>query len=665
LATSRRQVFSALVGAVLSSPTFALDKLEIHHNASVTLRHGITQIVDTLRVSGSAKTVSLTLPPDATNMSSLAAAGVRIMPNRTIRLSNLPATVQVKYSLRRTTAGFQALSTRAWLPSHSQAMHTHQLRVSLPTGWRSVTQGNRTSQKRPLAERAEVVWSQTEPQAALQLIAGPYNYVSSTKNGITAEMFMVAPDAKLAEQYIRATHRYLALYSTLLGAYPHRRFSTVENEAPTGLGMSTFTLLGSRILRLPFIIRTSFPHEIVHSWWGNGVYVRPGTGNWSEGLTTYLADHWLRERTGAAVSFRLNALARLRPFVRSGRDTPLRSFTHRHSRRSQSVGYDKGMMLWHMLRRRVGDEQFRAGLRRLFAQKLFAHADYSTIALAFNRPDVNRFLTQWLERTGAPELALHSANTDLPGQISATIEQLQASPVFDLDVPIQITHANGRSIRVVRRMTSRVMTIRIKSPSDATGIAIDPHFDVLRTLSDDEVPATIGKLLSEPEAQFMVATTQSDEMVKAFVRLARSWGGASARVRRFDPSTLTPSANADIPTWWLGGLENSRSAAALRALQAQGMGTSVGDGIALALPGTQARPHVWLTAKSVHQVASMARAIPHYGRRSFVVFEPGARAGRRKAGQWTTQPRSMRKLLNGVQSAAWEQMAPLPALSPR
>lgn len=63
-------------------------------------------------------------------------------------------------------------------------------------------------------------------------------------------------------------------------------------------------------MRLPFIPYTSLPHEILHNWWGNRVWVDYEKGNWSEGLTAYLADHWMKERRGKGEQYRLKALQR-------------------------------------------------------------------------------------------------------------------------------------------------------------------------------------------------------------------------------------------------------------------------------------------------------------------------------------------------------------------
>ena len=37
--------------------------------------------------------------------------------------------------------------------------------------------------------------------------------------------------------------------------------------------MPSFTLLGSQVIRFPFILTSSYPHEILHNWWGNAVFV--------------------------------------------------------------------------------------------------------------------------------------------------------------------------------------------------------------------------------------------------------------------------------------------------------------------------------------------------------------------------------------------------------
>ena len=115
------------------------------------------------------------------------------------------------------------------------------------------------------------------------------------------------------------------------------------------------------VIRFPFILTSSYPHEILHNWWGNSVFVDYPTGNWCEGLTAYMADHLMKEQAGQAAEYRRDTLKKYRDFVRDGRDFPLTEFRSRHSAATEAVGYGKTLMGFHMLRRQLGDEAFTGG----------------------------------------------------------------------------------------------------------------------------------------------------------------------------------------------------------------------------------------------------------------------------------------------------------------
>ena len=75
------------------------------------------------------------------------------------------------------------------------------------------------------------------------------------------------------------------------------------------------------MLRFPFILTSSYPHEILHNWWGNSVFVDYATGNWCEGLTAYLADHLIQEQRGTGATYRRNTLQKYRDYVDRRRAT--------------------------------------------------------------------------------------------------------------------------------------------------------------------------------------------------------------------------------------------------------------------------------------------------------------------------------------------------------
>src|SRR3972149_3830787 len=182
-------------------------------------------------------------------------------------------------------------------------MLTFSLDVALPQNWRAVSQG-----KRIATGRERVRWQENQPQDEIHLIAAPFIEYQRSDDGIEALVYLRKDDAELAQRYLDATARYLAIYRKMIGAYPYTKFTLVENFWETGYGMPSFTLLGSQIIRFPFILTTSYPHELLHNYWGNSVYVSTEKGNWCEGLTAYMADHLMKEQMGQGNEYRRTTL---------------------------------------------------------------------------------------------------------------------------------------------------------------------------------------------------------------------------------------------------------------------------------------------------------------------------------------------------------------------
>ena len=166
-----------------------------------------------------------------------------------------------------------------WLADFSDVLMGFDMQVAFAAGseaWTAVSQGD---------ERGPNHWRSEQAMEEVYLVAANFTTYRSRVEGVELLAYLRQPDANLATRYLDATERYLALYEPLLGDYPFSKFALVENFWETGYGMPSFTLLGEQIIRFPFILESSYPHEILHNWWGNSVYPDYDTGNWSEGLT--------------------------------------------------------------------------------------------------------------------------------------------------------------------------------------------------------------------------------------------------------------------------------------------------------------------------------------------------------------------------------------------
>jgi aminopeptidase N len=194
----------------------------------------------------------------------------------------------------------------AWYPlpfdAAGPALHRFRLEVDLPASQRALASGDRVSDTVSNGRRIVRFDMATDSEGA-DLMAGPWVEATRTvksRDGrrLTLATLFHPSIADQAEGYLDAAATHLARFESALGDYPYSRFTIASSPTPTGFGMAGLTYLGIDVLRLPFIRHTSLPHEILHNWWGNGVYLSNEGGNWSEGLTTFMADYALREAQG-------------------------------------------------------------------------------------------------------------------------------------------------------------------------------------------------------------------------------------------------------------------------------------------------------------------------------------------------------------------------------
>jgi aminopeptidase N len=322
-----------------------------------------------------------------------------------------------------------------WVPSFDDGLVTFNLTTTAPLDWRTVSVGKRT-----LDEKKENVhidtWDSSTPQEEVFLIAAPFHEYTYSMGAVDAMAFLRTPDEGLANKYLETTAQYMEMYRKLVGPYPYTKFALVENFWETGYGMPSFTLLGEKIIRFPFILHSSYPHELLHNWWGNSVYIGFEKGNWCEGITAYMADHLIKEQRNQAEEYRRATLQKYTNYVNPENDFPLNKFLSRKDEASESIGYGKSSMFFHMLRRKVGDELFVKGFQKFNRDNKFKRASFDDIRTAFEEvteKDLKWFFDQWINRIGAPEIVLENVkikNVRDFNNVSFTLKQIQNDDVF-------------------------------------------------------------------------------------------------------------------------------------------------------------------------------------------------------------------------------------------
>jgi hypothetical protein len=384
-----------------------------------------------------------------------------------------------------------------WVPYFGDELISFNLTTTAPADWKTVSVGKRIVGEKKGDSHVDK-WESPTPQEEVFLIAAPFHEYSYPMGAVTAYAFLRTPDEGLANKYLETTAQYMEMYRKLIGPFPYSKFALVENFWETGYGMPSFTLLGEKIIRFPFILHSSYPHELLHNYWGNSVYVDFKTGNWCEGITAYMADHLIKEQRGQAEEYRSETLQKFTDYVTPENDFPINKFTSRHDSPSEAIGYGKTSMVFHMLRRKVGDEQFIKAFQVFNRNNKFKRASFDDIRKAFEQvtgQDLKWFFDQWINRTGAPQLVLEDVKVNSvrgTNNVSFTLKQIQNEDAFLLDVPIVIVTKNGNKSEV-EEMNEKEVKYNIAVNDEPLKILVDPQFDLMRKLDPRESPPTFTK----------------------------------------------------------------------------------------------------------------------------------------------------------------------------
>ncbi len=517
--------------------------------------------------------------------------------------------------------------TTFWLPWCGEGTFTYVLDAITPEGWESVSQGRR-AQRTALADgRIRTRWVVEHPMGEAYFVAGPYRVHEDRHGKVALYTFTYeeTPD-ELCRTYLDATGGYLDLYESMIGPYPFAKFALVENWWQTGFGMPSFTLLGDRVIRLPFIVHTSYGHEILHNWWGNGVFVDYDQGNWCEGLTTYLADHLykLKESPRAAADYRRAQLQGYLDYaVAGGRDFPLRKFKERESASTQAVGYGKTMMVFHMAERRAGTEEFLSALRRFYREHLFEEASWDDLVAAFSAggdTSWKPWFEQWIGRTGALQLSATWERVESGG---ARLVLHQEEPFYRVDVPVRLIDAAGKATD--REIALQNATAVFDLPASTQVVEVDPDYDLFRKLHRAEIPPALSQTLGAGKSVVVIGSEVSGDMKAALTAVADRWA------KNQDMLVVDEEEYRDDPSrsvWLLGEgpllrrrLEMTRAygdqpAAILSKAREEHLSAV----LTLRDPTDENRSWSILVASDPGVVPALARKLPHYGRYSYLLF---------------------------------------------
>jgi len=338
-------------------------------------------------------------------------------------------------------------------------------------------------------------WRSAFPVTGMVLLGGPLKRWSAPHGDVMLHTVLDPSKEDVAADVLAASAEYLDRYEPLIGPYPYKEFTLLEAFFSSGFAFPTCTqIVGSQISLYKQYRRHGYlDHELLHNWWGNGIFVDPRDGNWCEALASFAGNYYGYVLDGDEAGARKerrnqsNFLSAIKPED----DKPLGRYGQKDGP-GRGIAYSKGAAVFHMLERKIGTEAFFAGLRLLTAERMGKFTNWDDLRGAFERTsgtNLKPFFNQWVRHGGAPTLALAGADW-APGSSELAVWISQGGSDFDLDVPLRLYYGQ-RTVDV--EATVDQPEDRVTVPCESTGLTaveLDPDYHLFRKLKPAEVMPT-------------------------------------------------------------------------------------------------------------------------------------------------------------------------------
>jgi len=420
--------------------------------------------------------------------------------------------------------------------------------------------------------------------------------------------------------------------------------------------MPSFTLLGSGSIKRHYVQPYALGHEIVHSWIGNSVLNRADHGNWVEGLTTYLANYYWSELVHDARQAREQRRLMMQGYsvyVTPDQDYPVEKFLRKHDEKDNAIGYQKSALVFHLLRREIGEEPFWRALKIFVREFRYRPADWGSIETVFSREsqrDLRWFFAQWIERTGAPvlsigEVAARRASEAVNQEAwRLTVHMLQRGQAFRMAIPLVIVMKDTTETRWID-VSQADDLVEVVLPHPPLRVSLDPDLMTFRRFDRTQLPPMLNMYVTDQKRSVVRAFSDSTSPLQQTVTRIVDQEASLADIQRTtilasDPMTIPPIGSVLI----LAGADRQ---SVVQSIVAE----SCGDRVALGRTGFQIDGQtyegpLWAVLFSCRRatapesvitvlygvtpaaVAKVSRLLFYYGWQSYVVFHEGVVAKR-------------------------------------
>lgn len=354
--------------------------------------------------------------------------------------------------------------------------------VRVPAAYRVASNGILASEVED-GDQKIFTWQHRYPIPAYLVAIGVTNYAVfsdyvTLSNGDSLEVlnYVFPEDYNYAVDQLANTVEIMGLYNELFGDYPfaNEKYGHAQFGWGGGMEHQTMSFMGGFSYGLQ-------AHELAHQWFGDKVTCGSWEDIWlNEGFATYLTGlteeffgdpgDWYGWKAG-----RINNITSQESGSVWVDDT-----TSVNRIFSSRLSYNKGAMLLHMLRWKLGDKDFFQGIKNYLNDDNLAFSYAKTKDLQNHLEmqsgqDLTVFFNDWFYGQGYPSYQV--SWTGLGNKVWIKLEQTTSHPsvdFFEMPVPIQVKSNDGQDslLRLEHHFSGEIFEATL--PFEVSEVLFDP-----------------------------------------------------------------------------------------------------------------------------------------------------------------------------------------------
>jgi aminopeptidase N len=308
--------------------------------------------------------------------------------------------------------------------------------------------------------------------------------VANNGNPFDIVNYVYPEDLASAQSSTGVTVDIMDLFSDLFEEYPYsdEKYGHAQFGWGGGMEHTTVSFMGG-------FSRGLIAHELAHQWFGDKITCGSWQDIWlNEGFATYLTGLVTEDFDGEAAfkGWRSSKISSITSSTSGSVYIPASDTTNVGRIFSSRLSYNKGSMVLHMLRKKLGDAAFYQGLQDYLNDPNFAFGyaktpDLITKMEDASGEDLTEFFNDWIYDEGYPSYTI-TWNQNSGNDVSLTMNQSQSHSsvsFFEAPVPIRFYGTNSEELNVVFDNTINGENFMMNVPFTVALVVFDPDLHLI------------------------------------------------------------------------------------------------------------------------------------------------------------------------------------------